>query len=180
MRHKINNLLIVTGTGRKSGKTTMVCRIIRQFKDKGIVSVKISPHFHEPSPGLIPVIIKDEYKLYEEIDGISSKDTSRMVNAGAGKVFYCQVSDNRIAEAFAEILKQIPTGMAIVCESPALIRFFESGIFVIMESEGLNSREISSIKVFPHLIFTLDQLNRSDRLPFTFVDGEWKLLNEEA
>lgn len=114
IRQKINNLLIVAGTGRKSGKTSMVCGIIRQFMDKGIVAVKISPHFHEPSPGLVPVIVKNEYRLYEESDGISSKDTSRMVNAGSKRVFYIQVSDNYIVDAFSEIIRQIPSGVAIV------------------------------------------------------------------
>jgi hypothetical protein len=98
-----------------------------------------------------------------------------MVNAGAEKVFYLQVSDNCISAAFNEIIKHFPSGVAIVCESPALIRFIEPGIFIIMEDEALSDRDMSSIKGFPHLIFNLDQLSRTDRLPFTFVDGEWKL-----
>lgn len=178
MKQKINNLLIVAGTGRKSGKTTMVCRIIRQFLDNDIVSAKISPHFHEPSSGLVPLVLKDEYTLYEERDGLSQKDTSRMVGTGAKRVFYSQVSDNNISDAFAEIIKQIPSGAAIVCESPALIRYIEPGIFIIMEDKVLSGRDASGIKEFPHLIFTLDQLKRTNRLPFIFVDGEWKLLNE--
>ncbi len=48
----VPNLLIIAGTGNKSGKTSMACRIIEQLKHLEIVSVKITPHFHETTPGL--------------------------------------------------------------------------------------------------------------------------------
>ena len=49
----IPNLLIIAGTGNKSGKTTLACRMIEQFRNPGLISVKITPHFHETTPGLI-------------------------------------------------------------------------------------------------------------------------------
>ena len=54
----IPNLLIIAGIGNKSGKTSMACRIIEQFKTLDIVSVKITPHFHETTPGLVPIVEK--------------------------------------------------------------------------------------------------------------------------
>ncbi|MBK8884338.1 MAG: hypothetical protein IPN67_18855 [Bacteroidales bacterium] len=51
----IPNLLLIAGTGTKSGKTTMACKIIRQFSELKITAIKITPHFHETTPGLLPV-----------------------------------------------------------------------------------------------------------------------------
>jgi len=43
----IPNLLLIAGTGNKSGKTTLACRVIEQFRQSGISAVKITPHFHD-------------------------------------------------------------------------------------------------------------------------------------
>ncbi len=84
----IPNLLIIAGTGNKSGKTSMACRIIGQFRHHEIVSVKITPHFHKTTPGLVLISEKSGYSVYEETNNDISKDTSRMLNAGASRVFF--------------------------------------------------------------------------------------------
>ena len=48
----IKNLLLFAGTGTKSGKTTMACRIIAKFPELKITAIKITPHFHETTTGL--------------------------------------------------------------------------------------------------------------------------------
>ena len=51
----IPNLLLIAGTGTKSGKTSMACRIIEQFPELKITAIKITPHFHETTPGLASI-----------------------------------------------------------------------------------------------------------------------------
>jgi len=47
MESKYPNILLVSGNGRNSGKTTLACKIIERFsKDHEITGLKISPHFH--------------------------------------------------------------------------------------------------------------------------------------
>ncbi|TAL59958.1 MAG: hypothetical protein EPN88_16615 [Bacteroidetes bacterium] len=82
----IPNLLLIAGTGTKSGKTSIACRIISQFKILNITAIKISPHLHEVTPGLIPLIEKKGYSVYEETNRNTSKDTSRMLHSGAKEV----------------------------------------------------------------------------------------------
>ncbi len=65
---KIQNLLLVAGTGTKSGKTSLACRIITQFRDLGITAVKITPHFHETTPGLLARYEEQGFAIYEETD----------------------------------------------------------------------------------------------------------------
>lgn len=172
----IPNLLLIAGTGNKSGKTTFACRVVEQFRDRGIIAIKITPHFHETTPGLKVLIEKPGYSVFEETDRGTTKDTSRMLNAGALKVFFAKVNDNNLLNAFLEIMKLVPEGTPVVCESPALRYFAEPGQFVIMiSSEAYNNKDISNLLTQPHVKINLTDLSRMQDLPFGFEDGKWIL-----
>jgi hypothetical protein len=104
----IPNLLLIAGTGTKSGKTTVACKIIEQFKTLNISAIKISPHFHETTPGLIPIAEDKGYAIYKETDKTSSKDTSRMLGSGASKVYFAKVWDDQLPEGDEAILYSHP------------------------------------------------------------------------
>jgi hypothetical protein len=174
---KMRNLLLVAGTGRNSGKTTMVCRVTQQFRDMGIISVKISPHFHEPSEGLILISKNMGYVIYEETNRGISKDTSRMLRCGAKRVFYAQIAESYLENAFAELIKWIPENNPVVCESPALIKCVEPGIFVIMISDNeMNTKNIAEMRLFPHSEYSLQKLSDTEILPFEFSKGIWSYI----
>jgi hypothetical protein len=173
MRKIIPNLFIVAGDGRNSGKTSMACRIIGQFRESGVTGVKLSPHFHEPSPGLVLIESGDGYNIFGESNLWSAKDTSRMLQSGAAKVFYSQVLERGIEAAFNRILDQISPGTPIVVESPSLIKYFEPGVFVIMIGSDKPGKEMNEIEEFTHLNCTVDEIDRTDHMPFLFTDGEW-------
>jgi hypothetical protein len=170
----IPNLIIISGTGNKSGKTTMACRIIEQFRHLMIVSVKITPHFHEPTPGLELISEGEGFLIYEETNNGTSKDTSRMLKAGAAKVFFAKATDNSLTYAFDEIFKKVPAGTPIICESPALRKYAEPGLFIIMTSkENDNHKNINSFLALPHVEFDLGYLSCNDILPLDFNNGKW-------
>jgi hypothetical protein len=170
----IPNLMIIAGTGNKSGKTSMACRILEQLRDLEIVSVKITPHFHETTPGLVLLSEKTGYSVYEETNRDTSKDTSRMLKAGASRVYFAKVTDNSLAEAFEEIMKVIPEGTPIICESPALRHYAEPGLFVIMTSILKNNQKnIKSLLNLPHVKFNMDYLALNKDIPISFNNGKW-------
>jgi hypothetical protein len=174
MTTKIPNLIIVAGDGRNSGKTSMCRRIIRESGATGISAIKISPHFHEPGDGLLIISEKEGFALFEEKNRSTEKDSSVMLRAGAGKVYYMQVKDDSAAVAFSEVLKFIPPGGPIICESPSLIRHYEPGIFIIMISEDETGRkDISEMKKHAHIEFTLTRLNATTTLPFRWTGSKW-------
>jgi hypothetical protein len=171
---KMENLLLVAGTGKNSGKTTMVCRVIRQFRNLGIIAVKISPHFHEPSKGLALISEKKEYNIYEETDQGMSKDTSRMLKCGAERVFLGQTAEGYLLEAFSKIIKKIPENRPVVCESPGLIKYIEPGVLIIMiAGNELNKKNITEMQLVHHSEYTLKKLLETDTLPFKFNKGVW-------
>jgi hypothetical protein len=174
MMDRIRNLLLIAGTGTKSGKTTMACRIIRQFKELKIIAIKITPHFHETTAGLITISEDQGYSIYEETDRDSFKDTSRMLQAGASRVYFAKVWDDQLFKVFSEIMKLVPEGAPVICESPALRHFAEPGVFIIMTSDTINKhKNISNLQKSPHVMFQLEELDGTDILPLGFENGGW-------
>jgi hypothetical protein len=172
---KIPNLLLIAGTGTKSGKTSVACRLIEQFPELLITAVKITPHFHETTSGLILIDEGDCYAVYEEKDRSASKDTSRMLKSGAARVYFAKVWDNKLAEVFEKILKMIPDNVPIVCESPALRYFTEPGVFIIVASEKVvKNKDISNLIELPHVFVRLEELPEMESLPIEFGEGRWK------
>ena len=170
----IKNLLLIAGTGTRSGKTTMACRIIREFREFKIIGIKITPHFHETTSGLLTVSEKSGYSIYEETDPESFKDTSRMLEAGASRVYFAKVCDDQLFKVFTEIMKLVPEGAPVICESPALRHFVEPGAFIIMTSNTINKyKDISNLQKLHHAMFQLEELDGIDTLPLEFKDGSW-------
>ena len=170
----IPNLLLLAGTGTKSGKTSMACRIIEQFMNLNITAIKISPHCHETTPGLKTIYEETGYAIYEETNRNTSKDTSRMLNSGAHKVYFAKGMDDRLHIVFDKIMDLIPEGTPIICESPSLRNYVEPGVFIIMTSETTDKRKyINHLQGLPHLMFKLEELNDIRKLPIEFADGKW-------
>lgn len=172
---KIPNLLIIAGTGTKSGKTSVACRIIEQFPELRITAVKITPHFHETTAGLILLEEGAGYAIYEETDSSTSKDTSRMLKAGALRVYFAKVWDNKLPDVFERILKLIPANVPIICESPALRYFTEPGLFTIVTSDTVvKHKDISNLKQLPHVFVKLEDLPGMNSMPIEFREGRWE------
>jgi hypothetical protein len=170
----IGNLIIIAGTGNKSGKTTMACRLIGQFRHLDVVSVKITPHFHETTPGLVLLYEGKDYSVFEETNQDLGKDTSRMLRAGASRVFFAKTTDSSVLQAFERIYAMVSPGTPIICESPALRLFAEPGILIIMTSaDDYNRKDISRLLALPHVNFDLETLGKTPVLPFTFTGGRW-------
>jgi len=152
----------------------MACRLIEQFKSLKITGIKITPHFHETTPGLKTIVEEKGYAIYEETDSASPKDTSRMIYSGAHKVYFARVLDNRLLFVFKKIMELIPEGAPVICESPALRNFIEPGLFIIMASNTPNKRKnINYLQELPHVMFKLEELDKTHSFPFEFENGSW-------
>jgi hypothetical protein len=172
---KLDNLLIVAGSGRNSGKTTIVCKLVDQFSYLGITAVKISPHFHDPSEGLIHIPGKPGFAIYEETNRNTTKDSSRMLRSGAQKVYYIQTVEKTIKEAFSAIYMNIPPGKPVICESPSLINYIKPGLYILMIGPaGSILKDISALRRFPHLEYTYEDISEITHFPIGFAEGRWK------
>ena len=132
------NLAIVAGTGRNVGKTAFACGIISTFcTQTELYGLKVSSI--QPDEG----IYHGEHSgcdargvLVEETRSDLDKDTSRMVRAGATRVFYLRGDDEQILTGFDAFLSRIPPHAAVVCESGSLWRFVEPGLLIMVTMRG--------------------------------------------
>lgn len=146
-KHNLPSLLLITGSERNIGKTTLASRLIEMHsKEIDITAIKISSHFHENTPGLKLLEKTEDYVLYREMDRNTNKDSSRMLRAGAKYAFYLEVKKGKIKQAFNLFLDKYDPGLAIICESTALAKIFEPGVRLHLTAiEGFNTGEEKQI-----------------------------------
>jgi len=130
------NLLLIAGTGRNVGKTSLACALISQKAvSHQVIGVKISPHFHEISPTKKPIIRYKNFEIIEELNSDGNQDSSRMLKAGASRVFYVQTqSDIALIEVMKELRQFWRSETAVICESGGLRQFIEPGLFMVCRS----------------------------------------------
>ncbi len=173
-KKKIPNLLIISGLGRNIGKTEFATRIIDQQRQQSVVySFKVSVIPPDPS-SLVAHQTKSSYRIFEETDPVSGKDTSRMLRSGAQKVYYLQADTNGIKAAFEELLQLIPVDAPLVCESNSLGDFFSAGLHILLLGPEHDLNE------FRHRITKVDHCIFSDRISgfpgleqIHCINGEW-------
>ncbi len=135
MENKSKNILLVSGSGKNVGKTTFIQEIISQKQAKGITAVKISPHFHKITSGLIPVVSGEGWEIFRETNTQIQKDSSRFLRAGAKTSYYIQAEKTKTAEAYNELKKIIPKGSPSIIESAGIREFINPGFYVIVIAE---------------------------------------------
>jgi hypothetical protein len=169
----IPELIIIAGTGRNSGKTTLACKLISRFADLEISSVKISPHIHNQTEGSSLLHSAAGYTIHTEISIAGDKDSSRMLGAGAKRSYYIFATDKSIEKAFNWLLENRECSGPIICESPALRRFFNPGLFIIADSDiVIDRKDLSSISDSSDITIQMEdsyyQINR-----ILFGNGRW-------
>ncbi|NEW81821.1 MAG: hypothetical protein GZ094_05615 [Mariniphaga sp.] len=130
---KMPELLLIAGTGRNSGKTTIVCNIIKKSSPNfQVVAIKVTPHFHQNIESGKIVFDRNDLVIIEELDSETGKDSSLMLKAGAVKSYFVMAKDDQLEEAMQLIIKQIPDKTPVICESGGLRHWFEPGLFLMM------------------------------------------------
>ena len=104
---KLDGMLMIGSAGTNLGKTELACELLRKFsKNHNITGIKVTTI--KDKDGQCPrggegcgVCSSLEGKFYitEEADGSSGKDTARILQAGASRVFWIRVLRGHLAEA---------------------------------------------------------------------------------
>lgn len=176
---KIGRLAIVAGTGRNSGKTLFTVKLIQQFRNHEIIAVKISRHLHSPSTDSERIVTGQNYTIYRERLSSGSKDSEKMLAAGAMRSYYISAGSDSVAEAFNKLLKQIPRESPVICESPILSLFFNPGLLVVTDSANvINRKEISEVTARCDLITGPEKISE-DIKRVTLINSIWGLSAEQ-
>ncbi len=139
------NILLVSGTGRNCGKTTIACELISHFSHLlKVVGLKVSPHFHQTSSGQRRIYSNADCAIYEETDKNSGKDSSRMLEAGASKVYYIQCTDSNLDNVIAKLNEIIPSDTPVICESGSFGLYYNPGIHIMIHGNGYSGDKKSA------------------------------------
>jgi hypothetical protein len=137
------NFLLIAGNGRNVGKTWLACQIIEKLsQNHKITAIKISAHFHTVDEDSI--IVKNNHFMICSENGINTKDSSLMLQAGAEKVYFIMASPKYLNEAF-HFLKDDLINKIVVCESGGLIEIINPGLFLFVMKDGTQIQK-------PHLL----------------------------
>jgi hypothetical protein len=152
-----NRIILIAGNGRNSGKTTLACRLISRFSHTvPLVAIKISPHqYHYPEESISPF---KTFSIAEETDSRPEKDSSKMLAAGARRSFFITSPDERLREAFMNVLQLSPENAFFICESGGLGHVIDPALFIIVNrSDKTDIKPGTQILMDkPHLWVTFD------------------------
>lgn len=144
IRSNVSNLLLIAGTGRNVGKTTLACQLIQKFAGKfDITGIKISPHFYQTGKNTKIIVRNKNYVLMEETNKLSDKDSARMLKAGASNVYFVQAADFYLRKVMEDVLHIVGYEKPIVCESGGLIKFVRPGIFLMLGRHDVSQKKKS-------------------------------------
>lgn len=131
--------VLVGGTGRNIGKTTLAELLIDHLSNFGpVIGIKISNikpdgmKFH----GTHQVKSDENFYISEETNISGSKDSMRFLKAGAEKAFFIQTSDEFIQEAFQRMLQKLKGNEIVVCETNSLRNVMVPAVFFMIKGEG--------------------------------------------
>lgn len=155
MTEIFENMVLVSGSGRNAGKTTFIRKMIDQNIAKRVIAIKITPHFHEITSGLEPVITDENFHVFEETNRKSPKDSSLFLQAGAEKVLFIQAKDAYLLNAFESIVHQLHPDQPVIIESAALRKIMVPGLYIFIQKKSekikpsaIKMQKLADITVF--------------------------------
>lgn len=173
------NLLLVSGSGRDTGKTLLACQIIQKFtRHHRIAALKISRHRHEhgEEPGLQLAGEGNGYRIwYDTVQ--SAKDSGRFLNSGAELSIYIETTDLYLNEAFSHAMRLIRPGSMVVCESGGLVHLVQPALMIfVQEGEGQISPEKAAVRARADLVVDLKNITDGGAAESVLADDtRWRL-----
>lgn len=139
-------LLVLGSAGRNSGKTLLASQLVKKYKQlKYIICIKITTIKHHsngcPRGNGCGVCgsLETPFEIVEEKNIHGNKDTSRILQAGADKVYWLKTFTEHLETAFNEFLKLTDSSALIICESNSIMHYVKPGLFLILKNSEQNS-----------------------------------------
>lgn len=183
---KLDNMLMIGSAGANVGKTELACAILRKFAGNGkIVGIKVTAVQEKngqcPRGGTgcgVCSSLEGVFCITEEKSRDTGKDTSRLLAAGAERVFWLQILKDHLLEGLTALLDVIGPDAVSICESNSLRRVVEPGLFLMAKAADKKSWKDSAAEVKQYA----DRIVVSDGKSFDLdidrielIEGKWRL-----
>lgn len=134
MRTKKHGYIIISGSGKKVGKTFLGEALLRHFSALSpIIALKISPHRHDHIGDAHLIVDQTDFRLFRE-NVAHHKNSGRLLQAGATASYFLETDDGAIDRAFSEFNEICnPDQLPVICESGALGKIIQPDIFYFIE-----------------------------------------------
>lgn len=151
------NMLLMGSAGRNAGKTTFGCALIQRYAPAhDIVAAKVTTIQGRnevcPRGGQgcgVCAAFEEDYCITEEDQRDGSKDTQRLLAAGARNVYWLRVRSEFLAEGAAALMERIGLDIPVVCESNSLRRVLAPGLFLLFRNADEKSTKETARVVLP-------------------------------
>jgi molybdopterin-guanine dinucleotide biosynthesis protein A len=194
---KKDNIALIGAADRNVGKTEFACNLISKYSNNHkVIGIKVTTvkevNGKCPRGGEgcgVCSSLQGEYSITEEANFESQKDTSRMLRAGADRVYWLRVLatglENGFKEVLAKIHKENGDDLCIVCESNSLRKVFKPGIFFVLNRIG-NKKVKQSCQEVKHYadqfinLISIQEGFDTDINDFSFADNSWHIKKNAA
>ena len=189
-RPPFQRMLLLGAEGRNAGKTTLACAVIARFcREFPVVGVKVTTVKDGVGPcprggkGCGACTLEGAWCIEDERGAAPGKDTTRMLQSGALKVFWARCRPETLRDCLAELRARIDPRALIVAESNSLARVCDPGVFLMLRERGAAGAKASANAVIQHA----DRIVISDGGSCEFDigdlavhDGAWQLADASA
>ena len=141
----VPTMILVGSTARNLGKTALAARLIEALRPREkVIGVKVTTIRDKgaecPRGGDgcgICSSLTGNFEIREELDPDGEKDTSRLLKAGAARVFWLKVMRDALAEGLDALMTRIDREAVIVAESNSLRKVVTPNLFLMLKgSDG--------------------------------------------
>jgi len=146
---KMPGMLLIGSSGRNSGKTRLACAVIRNnIEHADIIGLKVTTITENegkcPRGGEgcgVCSSLEGDFCITEEYGEEKGKDTALLLDAGAIRVFWLRVIEEKLNQGFEALLQEIPRSAVIVAESNRLRMVVEPGLFLMVADNSSSIKE---------------------------------------
>jgi len=178
---KLDGMLMIGAGGSNVGKTDLACALIKKFgKTNGIVGIKVTTISAKdgkcPRGGRgcgVCSSLEGDFCITEETVSQGGKDTSRLLAAGAKKVYWLRVLKKSLLEGIETLLDIIGPDAVSICESNSLRNVVAPALFLMVRRRGLRILKESARRVAEYA----DKIVTSQADGFDFDLDDIKLVN---
>lgn len=138
----VPQMLLIGSAGRNSGKTMLAIAFIRYWKNEfPIVGLKVTTI--QERDGACPrggagcgvcSNLRGNFEIIVETNENGNKDTSRLLAAGAAKVYWLKTLRTALFEGIQSLLSSIGENALIICESTSLRQVIKPGSFIMVNT----------------------------------------------
>ena len=176
---RLANMLMIGSSGSNVGKTELTCALLRRLGgDHRIIGVKATAIFAKdgscPRGGQgcgVCSSMDAEWRITEETNRHSEKDTGRLLAAGADRVYWLRVMRTHLDQGLTALLETVGRDTALICESNSLRQVVEPGLFLMVDGSNHRSWKPSAQRVRQHA----DRIVLSDGTRFDLDLGRIQL-----